>query len=228
MLFTQLMNELLKRVDPKPLAALSYHENLAMLKEAGMSWPEITRRMVAAGMLEYKVTTHLVRKFGTVEQIEQELNRPWEERKNYAKPAHDYRNWCKREKRPQSYTDWRVYRREFSNGFEQGVESQMRRMRREQEDAYDKDHDAGGMALVVRDIRNVIRDFTFEEFPDLKPHEEGCQCRSCTSKRKPIRYQPDNRKIDHAARSAGISEGKAVKIGVHQDRRLKNRDQLSQ
>src|SRR4051812_16704394 len=55
MLFTSIMFDFARKVDPKPdPERLSYEENLAMLKEAGLGWPEITRLMVNAGMLEYK------------------------------------------------------------------------------------------------------------------------------------------------------------------------------
>lgn len=246
MLFTSIMLDFTRKVDPKPDAdRLSYEENLAMLKEAGLGWPEITRLMVEVGMLEYKVTTHKKMQYdGQLREhveVETPIARPWLERKNYAKPAHDYRNWCKREGRPQSYTDHRTYRRNFAEGYYDALDARLRAMRADQRSAYDRDHAAGGMDLVVRDIRQVINDVLWAEFPDLAPHPANCECvdchtrkcqdpkcdrPACKAKRKPVRYAPDNRKVDWAARAAGERAGKEVELAGHQDRRLRNQKEI--
>lgn len=240
LLFTHIMVDFMSQIDPKPdPQRLSYEQNLAMLKEAGLGWPEITRLMVDAGMLEYKVTTETRQRYNAdlrvSEDYEHDIARPWMERKNYAKPAHDYRNWCKREGVPQSYTDHRTYRRNFADGYYDALDSRLRAMRRAARDTYDQGHEAGGMELVLRDIRQVINDVLWAEFPDLAPHPEDCECtdchtRKCTDpeckrprckeKRKPVRYQRDTRKVDWAARAAGERAGKEVEISGHQDRRM--------
>jgi hypothetical protein len=221
MLFTHVMFDFSRKIDPKPdPVRLSYEENLAMLKEAGLGWPEICRLMVDCGQLEYLETAPA--REGALPHP-----RPWMVRKNYAKPAHDYRRWCKKEGRPQSYTDPRTYRRNFADGYSDGLDVKLKKMRRDQEGAYDKDHEAGSMALVVRDIRQVIKDLMYDIWPDLKPHEPDCQCARCVREReaklKPVKYKPDTRKTDWAARSAGEQAGREVDLAAHQGRRVGQR-----
>lgn len=240
LLFTHIMFDFMRKVDPKPdPEKLSYEENLAMLKEAGLGWPEITRLMVEAGMLEYVTTTRTAHRYNPntreSEAYEITITRPWMERKNYAKPAHDYRRWCKREGVPQSYTDHRTYRRNFADGYYEALTRRLRRMRREQEDAYDASHEANAMALVVRDIRQIIDEVMWAEFPDMAPHPADCECEACHAKkckdpkcnrprckekRKPVRYRKDTRKQDWAAFAAGEQAGKEVDLAVHQGRRV--------
>jgi hypothetical protein len=230
------------QMDPKPSDKLSYEENLAMLKEAGLGWPEITRLMVNAGMLEYKVTTTKQYSFNEGKEVNVELAKPWMERKNYAKPAHDYRNWCKKTGTPQSYTDWRTYRRNFADGYVDAVDRRLRVMRREQRGAYDAAHEAGGMELVVRDIRHAIDELMWEVFPDLAPHPPDCECDKChfekcndpkcertrcKNARKPVRYaRGPMQKIDYAARAAGEKAGKEAQIVGNQHKRMGNRKEL--
>lgn len=249
MLFTSIMFDFARKVDPKPdPERLSYEENLAMLKEAGLGWPEITRLMVNAGMLEYKVTTEddryhggMMGEGGKVIYPQKDIRKPWLVRKNYAKPAHDYRNWCKKTGRPQSYTDHRTYRRNFADGYYQALSMRLREMRRKQRNAYDAEHEAGGMELVMRDIKHVINDLLWAEFPDLAPHPDDCECEvchankcddpkcdrpACKRRRKPVKYRPDNRRTDWAAREAGMAAGREVDIAGHQGRRVAGRKGL--
>jgi hypothetical protein len=241
MLFTNIMFDFTRKIDPKPdPKRLSYYENLAMLKEAGLGWPAICRLMVEAGMLEYKETGKMVSRYdyATGESRDEFVahTKPWEIRKNYAKPAHDYRNWCKREGVPQSYTDPRTYRRNFAEGYEDALSSRLRKLRMAAADAYDANHEAGGMSLVLRDIKQVIKEFMWDEFPDLRPHPPECECDNChvkkcddpkctrprcKAKRKPVRYRaPVGRKVDWAARAAGEAAGREVRIENNQNARM--------
>ncbi len=234
MLFTHLMLDLASKINPKPLAKLSYEENLANLKECGLGWPEIARLMHDAGMMEYKVITeddksHL-QEFRDGKPIydQKPILKPWDHRPNYAKPAHDYRRWCKKTGHPQAYTDYRTYRNAFAVGYVDAVEERLSIMRRAQRKEYDAGHKAGGMELVVKDIKDMIKEFMFEEFPDMRPHPPECECATChymkcrdlkcqrpmcVQGRKPVRYRAEKQgKVDFAAMDAGREAGKKVRL----------------
>ncbi len=238
LLFTHLAMDLSNKVDPKPSDRLSYEENLAMLKEAGLSWPDIAYRMHKAGMLAWVTTTDKDR-WG--EEVEVPEERRHDIRKNYAKPAHDYRRWCKKNNVPQSYTNWKTYRRNFAEGYADAIRLRLYAMRREQESAYDASHQAGGMQLVVRDIYQAIEELSWDIWPELRPHPADCECAECHAdrcedpkcdrplckeRRKPVRYRTDNRKIDWAAQSAGKQAGDEARLAVHQGQRIAPRKEL--
>src|SRR4051812_20004928 len=52
MLFTSLFLQLTMKADPRPSERLSIEENLAAMREAGMGWDTVTRRMIEAGLVE--------------------------------------------------------------------------------------------------------------------------------------------------------------------------------
>jgi hypothetical protein len=142
LLYTSLALELTRRVDPKPLPELSEIENLVMLKEAGMSWPEIARRMIEAGLVD--------------------RDRDGDEVKTRNKMTRDYRAWCKRTGHPQSYRDHNVYRRSFAGGFVTGAEEAMRKQRREAEKA-----NSTGMELVLTGSSKAADDAMEAIWPGL-------------------------------------------------------------
>src|SRR4051812_14624254 len=52
MLFTSLMIQMVQKVDPQPRADMTLNENLAVMREAGMPWPEAIGRIIKLGETE--------------------------------------------------------------------------------------------------------------------------------------------------------------------------------
>ena len=139
MLFTSLMVDLMKQIDPYPDPNGDYHEQLRRMRDAGLNWHEVVARMQKAG-------------FGTDETPA----------KAYHTMSHDYRRWCKRTGTPQNYAHWKTWRRNFSTGYVSKVADRLFEMRQR------TNASAGnGMELALRDIRQVVKDAVLEMYPDL-------------------------------------------------------------
>jgi hypothetical protein len=140
MLFTDLMIQLFRDIDPKVDPDKSYEENLRMFKEAGFNWNVTVERMQAAG-------------YGT----------DMTPQKAYHKMSHDYRRYCKRTGIEQDYSNWKTYRRSYAGGFCYKVQERLRAMSAERQT-----EQTGSMAIALRDIRLVVNEAIFEFFPDLR------------------------------------------------------------
>lgn len=236
MLFTSLMLQMLNQVDPKPHPNLSLEENLAMLREAGLGWEVVTQRLMKAGIIEDpEPGAHFPRK-----RADWKRYRP-ESFKVSERLVSKYRKWCKETNRPQTYTNVKTYRREFAAGFESAIASRLGQMRRASQSGFDADHGDNSMALAVRDINQVVQAMMWDIFPDLAPHPADCECDDChtrkcsdpecsrprcKAKRKPVRYKPDNRKIDWAARDAGMAAGRKADISNPGSKRVSKTPEL--
>jgi len=236
MLFTSLMLQLTLKADPRPLARLSLEENLAMMREAGLGWDTITRRLIEADWLEDP----------NPGVIYPRKRADW---KHYCRERFllsermvgRYRTWCKEQDRSQTYTNVATYRREFAAGFSNEIWSRLARMRRESEGQYDSSHSGNSAALAIRDIKQVVKEALWEFYPDLKPHPADCECGpchtakctdpdcdrpACKAKRKPIKFRPDNRKVDYAARAAGEQAGREANLHGSAERNLRKTPEL--
>ncbi len=148
MLFTHLMIDMLRQTDPDPSEALDYYQNLRMLKEAGMSWPEIEAKMTASGVALPDDVAALSGK------------------KREHKMTRDYRAWVRREGIEQSYNNHKVWRRSFSEGYASEIASRLKAMRQQQR-AEASPGAVTGMELALRDIAQVVSDAAAEMFADL-------------------------------------------------------------
>jgi hypothetical protein len=213
LLFTSLMVQMIQQVDPQPRPELTLMENLAMMREAGMPWKVAIERIIQFGdMADVDVDP---------DATFDDVYKPW---------VHEYRRWCRATGHPQSYVNQQTFRRNFAEGFADGINDRLYRIRRETEQHYDADHEAGGMALAVRDIGQVIQEEVYKEYPDLKPHPPECECDDChtrkcrdencvrprcVAKRKPIKLRAASQagpKIDWAARNAGRAAAEKADI----------------
>jgi hypothetical protein len=52
-------------------------------------------------------------------------------------------------------------------------------------------------ALVLRDIRLQAQEAMYQDFPDLRPHPEGCECETCKPK-KALKYREGHRTVSAA------------------------------
>jgi len=240
MMFTSLMFQLTMKSDPRPQPTLSLEENLAAMREAGFGWDKITRRLIEAGMVD-DPTPGLP--FPRVRADWKTLTR--ERFLLSERLVRRYREWCKETDRDQTYTNVRTYREHFAAGFSGAISDRLRAMRRESQKSYDESHEANSAALAIRDIRRVVQEEVWLLFPDLAPHPADCDCRDChyrkckdqtcmrpdcVEKRKPVKYRrarsAPERKIDHAAREAGIRAGNEANLHANPNRSLRKTPEL--
>jgi hypothetical protein len=192
LLFTSLMLELQRKVEPRPTADVDYFQALKMCREAGLSWPETYIRMEASGITypDEVYTYHGDRRRD--------------------KMIRDYRAWCKRTGTPQNYNSHVTYRRSFSSGFVSGVYGALQNLADEQDN---QQMDSGeSYAVVLRDVYDRVREEMYQAFPNERPkiltEEELAELKS-----KPVKYRkPRERAMDHEARHAGWKAGREANL----------------
>jgi hypothetical protein len=167
LLFTQLMLEHAKRMNPQPNPRGEVGEEVYKLRQAGVSWPTIVERMFKAGLVELTAKERSL----CYDQVpldwdyigptarESIKNRLANANRRYVKA-----NGLQYER---NYVNPRVYQRSFSEGFVNEITSRMRWMRGEAEKG-DDNH----MALALRDIRQIVNDWVGVEFPMPENNED--------------------------------------------------------
>lgn len=216
LLFTDLMLQMIQKVDPQPRSELTLMENLAMFREAGVPWEIAINRMI---------------KHGDFQDVDVESDATFE---GVYKPwVHEYRRWCRATGHSQSYVNQRTYRKHFADGFADEIDRRLREMARMTQVNYDADHEANSAALALRDIWDVIQESIYAEFPELRPHAAGCQCERCQAARRSRgavvrRRSSAAPKIDWAARNAGAEAGRQADISGNPSRRVRKTPELGE
>lgn len=211
MLFTHLMLQMAKKLEPTPSADKSAGENVFMLRQAGMSWERIvekmfnifqvvpTDRQLAKYQIEppadFQAVPHGLRK--EMKNKLANVNRKYvaandlQEQRNYVNPE--------------------VYQRSFALGFVSEVNMRLRQMRRNAEDT----GATGSVALAVRDIKQVALDLYNEMYPpEARVRGRG---RSVAVRQK---------KIDGGAYNTGTHEGRKANISNKPGDRLRQTKEL--
>jgi hypothetical protein len=229
LLFTNLMIQLLAQADPRPASDRSYEENIAAMREAGLDWGIITRRLIDAGMLEDPMPGEIwfeQRKDWSVYQKDRY--------KLSQRVVKTYRDYCKRTGRKQTYTNVKTYREFFADAFASEIANRLYIMARGSEEAYSKsDATSNSFALAIRDIKQQVEEAVWDFFPDLRPHPDDCDCDDChwrkcndescqrpvcVRMRMPVKqsrarsYKIPTRSVDHQAIAAGREAGRKAKI----------------
>ena len=138
MLFTNLMLQLVDTMDPHPKSGEPMIEALVRMKEAGLKWEEIYRRLQVAGYFPY--------------------DQPWQPSKMDF--AGKYTRYCQQHGRERVRTTPTVYRRSFASGFTTAIRQRLRLQREEQ------GQNTGSMAVAIRDISQVVEEALFDFFPN--------------------------------------------------------------
>jgi len=142
MLFTNIMLEQSKGLEPKPHRDEPMIEYLVRAKEAGMKWERIAEIMLDYGIADFEVYT---RNVGV----------------RFTKLYTDY---CNEHNRPRLRTSPGVFQRSFAMGFTAEIVGRLNRMRQENLAEYDAEHEAGGASLVLADISRTVEARAHEMF----------------------------------------------------------------
>jgi hypothetical protein len=195
LLFTSLMLQLATATNPKPTRAISYEENLEAMHSAGITWPEIARRMVAADFFPPGWTGGK-----TLRQIEHKMTR-------------DYRNWAAEHGHERPYPTWQKHRRSFAAGFVTSVGQRLYEM--SQRNKAQTSSDGNPYALIIRDIYEVVKAEALNIFPDLDTIREE------RKSKKPVKFKEYS--IDYDAYGKGRVAGEEADIVSPSDQRLGSR-----
>lgn len=144
MLFTHLFMQMIDTMDPHPREGDGMIEALVRMKEAGLKWEEIYKRLVAADLLEDKGRWSA----GVASQMDF---------------AGKYTRYCAETGRERVRVTPSVFRRSFAMGFSSELAKRLRHQKEEQ------GQDTGSMALVIRDISLVVQEALYDFFPNMRP-----------------------------------------------------------
>jgi hypothetical protein len=133
-LFTSIMLELSKGLEPKPNPGETMIEYLVRAKEAGMKWERIGELMLEFGIADF----------------------PEYKRNVGVRFTKLYTDYCTEHGRPRLRTSPIVYQRSYSNGFRMEISRRLAKIREEAREQYDWNKNAEGMELVLADITSVI------------------------------------------------------------------------
>jgi Protein of unknown function (DUF2786) len=156
MLFTGLMLELGKGLEPKPRHDVPMIKNLVALKEAGQQWLRIAEQLRAIDQLSPA-------QFKTKEELALELH--GDAHRTYTVQVEDaqkkmvhhlnfsgkYTKFCKDNDRPRLRTTPKMYQRSFAYGFTQRINERLRAMRREAQ-THMTAKESSGMELMLADV----------------------------------------------------------------------------
>jgi hypothetical protein len=203
LLFTDLFQQVSKKIKPDFDPKLSLGMNCVIAKEAGMSWEQIA---YWAGMPEL-VTRKTV-------YTERYGGGGYVERVNVSsKLVTAYKAELKRmgregERITVHPSTWAV---NFMDGFCTTIK---RRLREMETNTAESRSTGSGMELAIRDIRKQAEESLYQDFPDLRPHPVDCPCKTCVAARKPTRRRSVSRgrQIDWAAQTKGSQAGEQATI----------------
>lgn len=102
----------------------------------------------------------------------------------------------------------RAWQWSFVDGFCSAVRSRLFNMAQQRQGRSDGDS-TGSTALVVRSITDQAREEMYGDFPDLRPHPDGCSCAGC-KKRKSVATR--QRRYSALAGSSGREAGQNARI----------------
>jgi hypothetical protein len=172
------MTQLVDATHPRADIKKPYFDNLRTFREAGWNWHEVTKAMQSVG-----------------------FNPELPHQKAYLKFSHDYRRLCKERGVPQDYRNWKVYRRNFAEGWVTRVRTRMNNLRK------DDVVSTKGMEIALREQSVINAELMNELFPE--------------STKKTRAVSVNSRKFDSAAYTGGQRAGDKANISSNPGAGLK-------
>lgn len=134
LLFTNIMTDFVAGLEPRPLPNLSFEENLARLKDAGMKWQRIVELLWNAGMISHE-------KYPTM---------PTQKQIHGMYLAGVYNRFCEENGRHRMRVSPTVWRRSYSEAYDGRLWERLAEMRRRTQRS--QDSSGSGTELVLADI----------------------------------------------------------------------------
>lgn len=224
LLYTTLLVEVAKNLQP-PVDPTSTNpdEEVFKQRQAGTGWMDVARKVYEAGLvpLTKGEREKQAADYWTPDEPEGD-DWAWSElieavKVNYKNRLTNYNRRYVREhglQHQRNYVNPKVYQRSFMMGFSDEIWRRLRAMAEASRTAYDAGHEAGSMALAVRDIREVALALYEEQYPPPPPVEPD-------PNRKPSKA-PAVREVavSYAAMSAGRAKAREADLSAHSSRRV--------
>lgn len=238
-LFTSLMLEVAKNLQPPVDPNGEIGHEVFKQRQAGIEWPEITRKIVRAGLTtvtrgEFKKLQE--RAYGDLDGYDKEdvtwdditrhdpfgfdggvresiKNRLANYNRKYVRDngLHGQRNYVRPE----------VYQRSFMMGFEDEIEARVMAQQASSRKAYDADHGSGSMSLAVRDIRSQALDVYNADFPPPPPPPPLTEEEIKKINKLPVRrVKMREVAVDYGAMNAGRQKAREVNLSNNPSRRV--------
>lgn len=226
-LFTSLMLEVAKNMSPPVDPNGEVGEQVFKQRQAGIAWPEITRKVYVAGLVtlsagEFKKLREYDRtgEYDGMDASEVAWSDLWqyptvqEMLKN--RLANYNRRYVKEHglQGQRNYVKPEVYQRSFMYGFGDEIRRRLRAMRAASETAWNKDHEAGSMALAVRDIRSQALALYEQEYPPPPPVAPDPNAKP--GKALKVREVT----VDYGAMAAGSAKAREANLSNQPSRRV--------
>jgi hypothetical protein len=229
MLFTSLMLQMGKQLEPRPDADGELGEQVFLLRQAGQPWERITEQVFLAGLVtptkkETEKVNEWRARYATgylnpnavgepIEWRELKHSEAWTDMKN--RLANANRKYVKTNglQQERNYVKPRVYQRSFAIGFVDEVRRRFFAMRREQASGQ-----TSGMELALVDIRQQALNLYEDMWPT--PEEDP--------NKKKRRAVVKSVRVDHASIQAGRAAGSRADLQGHPGRRVGSQKGLPQ
>lgn len=159
-LFVSLQLHLVSRIEPKPVAGDDDVTNFARLRDSGMDYKRIFQLMDWEWTTKPGGTGHGDLTGWSNTQLR--------------KMRKAYTALCAEQgRKPVKGLKADTYRKSFIDGYVAGIESRLREMKVAREEA------TAGKGLVLANRLDLLVEFFYETFPNLRPHPETCECETC-------------------------------------------------
>lgn len=241
LLFTTLNLEVAKNMDPpvNPLGEVG--AEVFQQRQAGITWPRITEKMYKAGLVklskaEIKKLDEAIERanrYTSNPQVREDDRPDWDllNRVDHAygseigpvrtsmknRLANANRRYVRENglEADRNYVKPEVYQRSFMMGFRSEIRDRIYAMSEASRTAYDAEHEAGSMALAVRDIREQAMELYKQEFPPPPPVDlSGVKLRPGRAmKVREVR-------VDYGAMGKGRAAGKKADLSNNPGRRV--------
>lgn len=228
LLYTGLMVEVAKNLQPPVNPKGEIGHEVFKQRQAGINWPEITRKVYQAGLITLTPKEHeAAARYHGEDPSEREPNEwEWDDlnhhylaetRTSIKNRLANYNRRYVRDHELQgqrNYVKPEVYQRSYMMGFTDEIARRLRAMSEASRSAYDASHEAGSMALAVRDIRSMALALYEEAYPPPPPVEPDPN------------YKPGRAlkvrevAVDYGAMGAGRRAAEQVDLAQHPSRRV--------
>jgi hypothetical protein len=194
---------MVEALNPQPLPDLSIMENYHRMYSAGLQHDECFRRMLNFGLFPEYAGPHYPGRDGWANF--------------HGSILKQYRAWSD-ETGNRKRINYKTYRRSFSNGFVNRVANRLYALRRGQDDQTS----AGGSKyeIVLRDIYDMVQEFVYEQFPELRPKPPKPVATQDTIKKGRRVAAPKGPTIDWKAVEMGMEAGDKANLSMHPGRRV--------
>lgn len=208
LMFTAVRMDLSGKINPKADPRQSLEDNVAKFKSAGWQWVNIYQALMAED---------IVPKIGYGE---------YQPSKNGGPMFRAYKRWLKAHPDHQHIGENpKSYREGFVRGYAEEVQIRLYRMTRERKETVEEK----GYGIVLRNRTDLLQDYLWEQFPNLRPHEEGCSCRQCNpvAGKNKRRVAVKEKAYSRTAYARGRDEGSKVNLTMGRND-LQSRPEIAQ